>query len=329
MTIAETPVHRAILTGPDAWRRSDFSGPSDWNYYLKPETLAELDEAVRRIHAAKKDIASLTSADFPVPSFAPDAAMLRHELEHGRGFVVIKGLRIDGYSDMDACLMYWGIASFLGAALPQNVKGDRLYAVRDEGYNIAREYGAAGVRFSKTASGLGFHTDSAPVFRGHTPDVVGLLALQTAKSGGETAIVSAATIHNVIFEERPDYLERLYRGYYFDRRAELKPGEPAVLFAPIFTYDSRLKIRHFPFYIYRAPEITGVPLSAADAEPLEFLESVTQRPELPVLFGMERGDMQFVNNTSLLHSRTAFEDHPEPERRRHLVRLWLQYESWS
>ncbi|HYM11310.1 MAG TPA: TauD/TfdA family dioxygenase [Bryobacterales bacterium] len=324
MQIPSTPVHRAPITGLGAWRRADFSSPADWSYRLQPQTLAEIDRAVGRIREQRKSISTLTAEDFPLPSFTADAATLREDVLRGRGFGVVKGLPIERYTDEEASLIYWGIGSFFGATLPQNVKGDRLYSVRDEGQNISRDYGAVGVRFSKTTSGLNFHTDSAPAFRGNTPDIVCLLALQTAKSGGSTAIVSAQTLHNVILEERPDYLERLYAGYYFDRRAELAPGESPTLLAPIFAYDGALQIRHFPFYIRKAPELTGVPLTAADTAPLEFLDCVAQREELPVTFDMERGDMQFVNNTFILHSRTAYQDYPEPERRRHLVRLWLR-----
>jgi len=42
---------------------------------------------------------------------------------------------------------------------------------------------------------------------------------------------------------------------------------------------------------------------------------------------LERGDLQFVHNHTLLHDRTAFEDYPEPARRRYLLRLWLALES--
>ncbi|MBI3695514.1 MAG: TauD/TfdA family dioxygenase, partial [Acidobacteria bacterium] len=308
---------------PGAWRRDDFSGPADWNYHLRPLALDELDAGVRRIREQGKNISTITAADFPVPSFAADATRIRDELQTGRGFVVVKGLPLDRYSEEEACFIYCGIGALLGETMPQNVKGDRLYSVRDEGVNISKEYGTIGARFSKTTSEVRFHTDSAPLFQGRTPDVVALLALETAKSGGSTAILSAQTLHNIIREERPDYLRRLYAPYHFDRRAELKPGEAATLFAPIFTYDGCLKIRHFPFYIIRGQEVTGIPLTPADTEPLDYLDEICRREELAVTFDMERGDIQFVNNTFILHSRTAYEDHPEPERRRHLVRLWL------
>ena len=125
----------------------------------------------------------------------------------------------------------------------------------------------------------------------------------------------------------PDYLERLYSPYHFDRRAELRPGEPSTLLAPVFTFNRSLAVRYFRFYIPKGHEVAGVPLSAADLAPLDFFESVMNRGHLPVTFEMEPGDMQFINNRLILHSRTAFDDYAEPERRRHLIRLWLKCET--
>ena len=149
--------------------------------------------------------------------------------------------------------------------------------------------------------------------------------MQTAKSGGLTAIVSAQTLHNILREERPDCLRRLYAPYYFDRRAELRPGESPTLHAPVFTCGDALTIRYFRFNLMRGHETAGSPLTPADSEAIDMLESVYRREELSVSFPMDRGDIQFVNNRFVLHSRTAFEDHAEPGRRRNLLRLWMRY----
>jgi alpha-ketoglutarate-dependent taurine dioxygenase len=250
---------------------------------------------------------------------------LREELESGRGFVVICGLPIDEYSDQEAAILYWGIATYLGTPIPQNAKDEHLFSVRDEGYDFQRDYGATGVRISRTASAIDFHTDSSAAYAGYTPDIVSLLALRTAKAGGSTAIVSAQTVHNILWEERLDCLKRLYAPYYFDRRAELRPGQSPTLFAPVFTCGDSLSIRYFRFNLMRGHEMAGAPLTQADMDALDFLESVFRREELAVTFQMERGDMQFVNNRLVLHSRTAFEDHAEPDRRRHFLRLWMRY----
>src|SRR5262249_28851254 len=151
------------------------------------------------------------------------------------------------------------------------------------------------------------HTDSAPAVMGNTPDVVGLLALRTARSGGDTVLVSAQTLHNIMRDERPDLLERLYAPYHFDRAIEINPGESKTLHAPVFTHRGALAIRYFRYYIPKGHSVAGEPLSAFDLEALDFLEQVANRPEVQVHFAMERGDIQFVSNTFVLHSRTAFE----------------------
>jgi len=318
-------MHDAPFEGRGAWRRADFPDPEAWTYRLPPAVLAELDRAMRHIRAERREIPTLTMADFPAPSFTSGAAALRTELESGRGFVVIRGLPIDSYSDEEAATVYWGIATYLASPIPQNVKEERLFSVRDEGYDFQRDYGAAGVRISRTSSAIDFHTDSSAAYAGYTPDIVSLLALRTAKAGGTTGIVSAQTVHNILREERPDCLQRLYAPYYFDRRAELRPGESPTLLAPVFACGDSLSIRYFRFNVARGHETAGAPLTPPDSDALDFLESVCRREELAVRFPMERGDMQFVNNRFVLHSRTAFEDHAEPDRRRNFLRLWMKY----
>jgi alpha-ketoglutarate-dependent taurine dioxygenase len=324
MIAAVTPMHDAPFTGNSAWRGADFAGGEPWTHNLSAAALAEFDAALRRIPPGR-EISTLTRADFPAPSFAAEAKALRQEVVTGRGFVVITGLPIDSYTDEQATLLYWGIATYLGRPIPQNAQDDYLFAVRDEGYNFQRDYGATGVRISRTASAIDFHTDSSACYAGYTPDIVSLLALQTAKAGGMTALVSAQTVHNILRSERPGCLRRLYQPYYFDRRAELRPGDSPTLYAPVLTYEDGLSIRFFRFNLVKGHETAGVPLAPADLEAVEALESVCRRPELAVQFDMRRGDMQFVNNRTVLHSRTAFEDHAEPEKRRHLLRLWLRY----
>ncbi|MBI1788834.1 MAG: TauD/TfdA family dioxygenase [Acidobacteria bacterium] len=325
MTAPTTSVHDAPFTGRGAWRGGDFASPEAWTYRLPPAALAELDRAMRRVQDAGKDLSTLTRTDFPAPSFAADGAALRRELESGRGFVLIRGLPIDNYNDREASLIYWGIATYLGAPIPQNVKDEYLFSVRDEGYDFHRDYGATGVRISRTASAIDFHTDSSAAYAGYTPDIVALLALRTAKAGGETAIVSAQTVHNILREERPECLRRLYAPYYFDRRAELRPGESSTILAPVFACHDSLSIRYFRFNLMRGHETACARLSPADTDPLDALESACRRDGLAVRFQMQRGDMQFVNNRFVLHSRTAFEDPTEPGLRRHFLRLWMRY----
>src|SRR5437870_1266868 len=180
--IARTAPHKAPISGPGVWCGSDFSGLLDFCYYLSGETLDELDLALRRIRRSCKPVFSLTAQDFPLPSFENDAEALREELQFGSGFVVVKGLPLDRYTEEEACMIYWGLGTHLGRPAPQKVQGGLLYSVRDEGYDLERDFGAAGVRTSKTTAGFNYQPDSPSLLAGHTPDVVCLLALQTAKS---------------------------------------------------------------------------------------------------------------------------------------------------
>ena len=289
MIAAVTPMHDAPFAGRAAWQGADLTAGDSWQYRLPPAVLSELDAAMRRIRDARREISTLSKADFPAPSFAADAEALRQELESGRGFVVVTGLPLDSYSDEEATILYWGIATYLGQPMPQNARDEYLFAVRDEGYNFQRDYGAAGVRISRTASAIDFHTDSSACYAGYTPDIVSLLALQTAKAGGMTALVSAQTVHNILRQERPDCLRRLYQPFYFDRRAEMRPGDSPTLFAPVFSCDDALAIRFFRFNLLKGHETAGVPLTPADLEAVEALEDVCRRPGLAVSFDMRRG----------------------------------------
>jgi hypothetical protein len=188
---------------------------------------------------------------------------------------------------------------------------------------VEAEYGRTGVRFSKSNAAFDFHTDSPSRVAGHTPDAIGLLVLRTAKAGGESALVSGYALHNILREERPDVLDRLYQPFWVDRRAELPPGEDPVLPVPVFAFDRRLTVRYLRFYITKGQEWKGQPLSSADTEALDAFEEVMRRPGVAVTVPAERGDLQLVSNTFVLHSRTSYEDYAEPERKRHYIRLWL------
>lgn len=311
MQMQETAVHEEIISDPGAWRRSDFHDESQWIYHFKPETLREMEWAVRR-------------EPFRLPSFVEDLGEIRREISRGRGFVLLRGIAVDRYSEKELDDLFWGIGSQLGKPLPQNIKGDRLYSVRDEGQNISKDYGRAGIRFSKTTEPLIFHTDSAPALMGNTPDVIGLFALQVAKFGGASAVVSAKTVHNVMLGERPDYLQQLYRMFYFDRSVEWREGESRTFSSPVLRFDSDLQVRYFRLYITKGHELQGEPLRHEHVAALDYFESVMARPELQVQFEMQQGDIQLANNVFVLHSRASFEDWPEPQRKRHLKRLWIQ-----
>lgn len=311
-----------LFDGPQVWTARDFSGPPDWLLSFPEETRHELKSAIAHAKQHRAEAGMLKREDFPLPSFAPTAAEILKCLRDGRGFVVLRGLALDDYAEDEVRLLYAGLGTHLGTILRQNLRGDRLYSVRDEGIRVEADYGRTGVRFSKSNAAFDFHTDSPSRVAGNTPDAIGLLVLRTAKTGGESALVSGYALHNILREERPDVLRRLYQPFWVDR-AELPPGEDPVLPVPVFTFDGRLTVRYLRFYITKGQEWKGEPLRSADVEALDVFEEVMLRPGVAVKVPAERGDLQLVSNTFLLHSRTSYEDHSAPERKRHYLRLWL------
>jgi hypothetical protein len=197
------------------------------------------------------------------------------------------------------------------------VQGTLLYDVRDTGQELAQ-----GARFSVTKYESSFHTDNS--FGEQLVDYVGLLCLASAKSGGLSQLVSGYAVHNRLLAQHRDALPLLYEPFHFDRRGGVLPGEDATIRKPILACDgSRLSYRYLRSWIEFGHEKAGVPLTRAQKSALDVLDSVLRDPDLPVEFMLKPGQMLFVNNRWILHNRTAFEDFPEPARRRHYIRLWL------
>jgi alpha-ketoglutarate-dependent taurine dioxygenase len=180
-----------------------------------------------------------------------------------------------------------------------------------------------GARFSVTNAATGYHTDNS--FGDTVVDYVGLLCRNPAKSGGCNHVVSVYSLHNELLAKHSDVLETLYQPFHVDRRGGLRPGDTPTVRFPVLHWDGRgMVCRYLRYWIEAGHEKAGQPLSTAQTKALEVLEQVVGDPKLRVEFGLRPGEMFFINNRSVLHDRSAFEDHVEPDRRRHYVRLWLQ-----
>jgi alpha-ketoglutarate-dependent taurine dioxygenase len=245
-------------------------------------------------------------------------APAQHDLEQGRGFVVLARLPIDRISEQEAIAFYWMIGQLLGEPVAQNVQGTLLYDVRDSGQDVAQ-----GARFSVTRYESSFHTDNS--FGATVVDSVGLLCLKTARRGGTSQVVSGLTAVDALRREAPEVLETLYRPFHVDRRGGVPAGEaPTVLRPAIERGGIEPLFRYLRYWIEAGHEKAGAPLTPAQRAALDRLDEVLNRPALRAEFTLEPGQVYFLNNRWILHNRTAYEDHPEPERRRHLVRLWLE-----
>jgi alpha-ketoglutarate-dependent taurine dioxygenase len=301
------------LNDARAWRADTVDDPSSWYYRLSEPCLATL-----RVAGRGRPINDVRLGPALRAACAADLTPVREALESGRGFAVISGPLPDAPSFEEARALYWLVGQWLGEPFAQNVEGVLLYDVRDTGKQLAE-----GARFSVTSYESSFHTDNS--FGDDVLDYVGLHCLNPARSGGVSQVVSGFAVHDCLRREFPDALEVLARPYHVDRRGGVRPGEAPTARFPILEETGRgLLFRYLRYWIHAGHEKAGVPLTPEQARALDVLDGVLARPELRAEFNLRPGDMFFVNNRWILHNRTAFEDHPEPARRRHLVRLWLR-----
>ena len=311
MAEQQTPP-RPLVRGPSAWIGAEIARrPDDWTWHLSAADVAEIEAATAACRG--HDIASITRDDFPLPAFGAVLARMRDELLNGLGFVLIRGLPVEGRTIADSATAYWGIGTHIGLARSQNAKGHVLGHVRDLG--LATD--DPNVRTYQTTERQHFHTDSC--------DIVGLLCLKTAKSGGLSSLVSSNTIYNVMVESHPDLVHRLFQPFATDRRGEVPDGKKPWFDMPVFNdhqgFLSAIYSRTYVRSAQRFPEARR--LTEADLAALDCFDALAEDKDLRLDITFQPGDIQFVHNHTILHDRTSFVDWPEPERKRHLLRLWL------
>ncbi|ABS62200.1 Taurine catabolism dioxygenase TauD/TfdA [Parvibaculum lavamentivorans DS-1] len=304
-----------ILETASDWRASDIADEEGWTLRLSAADVAEIDAALAHAKAKGSDLLDVTKVDFPLPLLAGKLARLEDDLINGRGFCRIAGLPVERYSDDDASLIYWGIGMHLGKPWPQNKHGHLLGDVTDQGKS-----GADPTSRGNEIGGVAFpyHSDGS--------DLVGLMCLRKAKSGGISTVANAVAIHNELVRTRPDLAALLYEPQPYDYRGEQPEGGQPFYFVPVFTeHGGRLFVRYIRPYIESSQRHADAPrLSAKAREAFDLVDAMCADPAFNVYMDLEPGDMQFVNNYHVLHARTAYEDWPERNRKRHLKRLWLE-----
>ncbi len=303
----------AALAGPAAWRGAALESRRDWIVTLAAAEIAELDELARALAARGGGMAELRREDVPLPALAPAIARWRHELSMGRGFLVIRGVPVERWSDDEAARVYWALGLHLGRPGAQNPQGDLLGHVRDTGEDAADPF----VRRYRTAAEIAYHCDLA--------DVVGLLCLRTARAGGASRLVSSVTVYNELARRRPDLAGRLFEPFALDRRNEQGDGGPGwVPVIPCRFAGGRLRtFYHSDYFRSVTRHADAPPLTALERELLDLYEAIAAEKDLRLDMQFAPGDVQLVSNHVVLHARTAYEDTPDSTRQRHLLRLWL------
>jgi Taurine catabolism dioxygenase TauD, TfdA family len=325
------PMPDGPIVGPAAWKAADHQNSDVWKYRLDAEDLAELNKALQHVKSAGLDIIEITRTDFPLGNFENKLARLRQDLLNGRGFVLLKGLPVTSMSRHDAAILYWGIGLHIGYPVSQNARGQLLGHVVDLGEKSETTPSSTGEKTSVFISTTSRGYNSRERFNYHVDsgDVVGLLCFHPAKSGGESLITSSVAIHNEIMRQRPDLLRVLYEPFWRDRRGkEIPAGARPYYPMPVFCYhEGQFFCPYSPSGIRNAgdgklyPQLP--PLTGVQREAIDLFDKFADDPRFRLSMEMEAGDIQLLNNHVVVHSRTSYEDFPEPERKRHLLRLWL------
>jgi alpha-ketoglutarate-dependent taurine dioxygenase len=312
-----TEILRTPITDRSAWTAEDMQRDTSWLYTIPAAGLAEIDAALVAAKAAGRPYQELTRNEFALPSIAQELRGMVEEVENGRGFVVLRGIPAERYSPDDARIVMWGLGTHWGTAISQNSRGERLCAVTDEG----GDYNKHGVRGYQTNAHLPFHCDNA--------DAVALFFLRQAPVGGTSLLSSATSIYNAILEQHPEYLETLARGFYHDQRKEQRPGLPehSGHRIPVYSwYEGKLSCRYERPNIRIGAQLAGEPLSELDQAAVDFIDDTARSDKYCLRTDFQPGDIQLINNHTTLHSRTQYQDHDDPAKKRFLLRLWLNLE---
>lgn len=308
---------------PRLWTAETVGTPATWTHPLPDTLVAALTAIVQKRDRADAPITELRLSGDEHAALGGDLADARRELNQGRGFVVLDRLPMGASSPRTAVAVYWLMGQLLGEPVVQNVQGTLLYDVRDGGQDVAQ-----GARFSVTNYESSFHTDNS--FGETVVDYVGLLCLATAQSGGMSQVVSGLAVVSVLRREAPEALDTLRQAFHVDRRGGFREGEAPTVLRPVIELgESGPLFRYLRYWIEAGHTRAGEPLDPERRGALDRLDAVLNRLELRAEFALEPGQVYFLNNRWILHNRTAFQDHPEPSRRRHLVRLWLEASAGS
>lgn len=309
MTVTPRQLERHV-----SWRARDVSDPEAWTVRLTAADQRELARALKTAKAKSDSLLDISREDFPLDGLVPKLAAMERDLIDGRGFARISALDAARYDDDELTMLYWGIGMHLGEPWPQNKYGHVMGDVTDQN----KRPDDPTVRGNEIGGiALEYHTDGS--------DLVGLMCLRPAKSGGLSCVANAVAIYNTLVEKWPDLAAALYDDLPWDYRGEQKEGaKPFYMRSCFVDHDDRLFVRFVGAYIRASQRHPDAPrLSERQEAAIEAVQRLANDPDYNVYMDLQPGEMQFINNYHVLHGRTSYEDDVAGGYKRHLKRLWL------
>lgn len=302
-----------LVNDASAWRGADFKHDESWIYTLSDNDVGELAAAAQRCLKRGLEATGIRAEDFPLTTLGSSIRAWAEEINNGRGFLLVRGLPKDRFNDDEVRAIFWGIGLYLGVPVSQNSYGEMLGDVYDEGVKM----GTDRVRGYRTNQRLMFHTDRC--------DIVGLLCTQQARSGGLSSIVSSTRVYNEIVKHHPEYMQPLMNGYIHVNMEE--GGDLSTYRVPVYSvHENAVSCRILRNTIENARNMGYAKYNDLETAALEYMDELVNDEDLRLDMMLERGDMQFINNYTTLHSRTSYEDHADPALKRRMLRIWVRPE---
>ena len=313
--VREPAVPGREVVDPANWVGQDLEQDQSWIVELGDDDRNSLHALARKVRKIIGDdpnrLLSLSRSEFDFGSFAPRIDSIRSELKDGLGVVLLRGLSMDQIDPVDAAIIYWAIGQQLGVACSNNPEGDVFGHVTDTG----KSHKDANTRGYQTREEMSFHADQC--------SIVGLLCVRTPREGGISKISSSVALYNEMLRRSPQSVELMQQPFCWTKHGEMDEGELGYYESPVFNFlDGMLCTSFSATHIRKGHDIPGVaPLTAAQNDAIELAKAILEEQH----YGMrlQRGDIQLLNNSTVLHTRTEYLDWPEPDRKRLLWRLWL------
>jgi hypothetical protein len=327
-------VRNSLAKVGGGWLGADLADdPSRWTVELPSAVGAELMEVAAR--RAGGDPTLDDSAPDVSDATAEFVSGLRELFMSGRYFGVVRGFPYEPFRTAHDA--YWLFGLLLGDPVPQNYMGTLV--VRVEELEPAKRR----TRGPESAARLPFHCDAG--------DLITMLCIRPAPSGGATRLVSARAVHDQLLVEAPEHLRELYRPLPFplppdvadtsdasaasgadgaggnegeETAAEGSRPWPAL---PVFGFAANgdFSAWYSRWHVEASQRQPGAPRPTAEQlAAMDALDEIMGRPEVPLEINMRPGDVLLFNNAELLHARSEFASAPVGEGRL-LLRLWLSF----
>ncbi len=308
------------VVDPACWTAGEIAARDDWILILTEAEISHLEDMAggirSRIGEDPNGLLALTREDFDLGPFAATVDRAMDLLRDGPGLALIRGLPVARWGKLVSAIIYWGMGRQIGVAQPNNPLGDMFGHIADMGL----DYDNPLHRGYQTSATMAFHVDP--------PDVLTLLCLNTAKSGGRSSLVSSPLLYNQMLARRPDLVDELLFDFYRSRHGEMGPGQAPYYRAAVFSFiDGYLSVSAGAKHVEKGHALPEAPdLTPAQSEALTLFAAIAK--EIAFRTDLQAGDIPLLNSHVTLHTRDQFEDWPEPERRRHLWRLWLRVDGF-